>query len=368
MSRRQRSMNLLAGIQPVEKVLEHVCYRRDHRETMTIQHPRELAMAYQDQGPSHSQSGYFAKIGGKELRLSGAALTGLNKLILQPKGMKHWDQYRDQNAMVKAVNNIYDEKADPSMVVRHNGLEVTAILSPNHEIRDAADLLEDFIEPMEERMGDIRGVVAQEEGNGDICSYRFVMGDNFLKGMDDKYGQFMMFLLSCSESGIKPTVTTLGTFRTICTNSAVKIQTIAKWDCKSDFAGFHDKTSETLRMAEHLQKGYAELFGTLANVKLKDEPLDMLHALKNEGLISRGHYDAAKVYAQENTEDGRPVTTQYDLFNALTRAARDLGSIQSQQQAEERALTLFTEPGGVMSRLVEAAAKRRDSEPLVDLA
>jgi hypothetical protein len=174
-----------------------------------------------------------------------------------------------------------------------------------------------------------------------------------------------MFLLGCSETGATflggaDCCTSLGMFRTSCTNSAVRAATTVKWNHRSKtMETFFGDSIERIRQIGYYQNKYEAIFDQLLNTKIEGfTPRDLLSAMHQEKLITSGHYDAAEMYVREKTEDGRPVETQYDMFNVLTRAAHELESLVARQQAETRTLHLFTEKGGVFDRLRNAAEER----------
>jgi hypothetical protein len=95
----------------------------------------------------------------------------------------------------------------------------------------------------------------------------------------------------------------------------------------------------------------------------KNVPLavvDVLRILKRGRLIAKSHYEAAKIYATQMTEDGRAHATQYDLFVACTRGAADITNQKLREKAEEQAMLLFTEKGGFQEQLKRAGERVPD--------
>jgi hypothetical protein len=299
----------------------------------------------------------------RDLRLTdGAMKTACRQLKTEPK---YFSQFEDRMEFPRALVKGIDEgkRKSKGVLVRSNGLEITSILSPDYKIRDAAMLFDDFLEPLNEYIGDIKGVYALEQGDGDICSYRVIMGANLLPSIDAKLGQYLIFVLSTSENGIIPTKSTLGLYRTICTNSAIRQQELCQWDHKSSFGRFYEDTASTIRTSGDFQNRYAQIFGELLGANLEVPALDLVGAFKEADLITRNHADLARLYVMAPTEDGRQCENQYDLFNALTRAARDLPSIQARELAESKTLKLFTDAGGIREQLRKAAeAPKRRTE------
>jgi hypothetical protein len=156
-----------------------------------------------------------------------------------------------------------------------------------------------------------------------------------------------MFLLSTSEHGLSDTSSTLGLYRTICTNSAIREQSLSKWDHKTSAGKFYDDTASVIMQTGFYTDRFGQLFNELLKTPLDVEPTDLVAALKANKLITRAHFDNVKMALTAKTEDGRDVENQYDLFNKLTQAARDLPSIQARERAEQVTLDLFTQPGGI---------------------
>jgi hypothetical protein len=345
------------GLETLEKVQDRLAYRSAHKENIDVDQIRDLNIEWHDQGPSKSKAGYYARIGQKDLRLSdGAMKTACRLLKTEPK---YFSQFEDRAEFPRALVKGIDEgkRKNKGVLVRTNGLEVTSILSRDYKIRDAATLLNDFLEPLKDNMGDVKGVYALEQGDGDICSYRVVMGANLLPSIDAKLGQYLMFVLSTSENGIVPTKSTLGLYRTICTNSAIRQQELCQWDHKTEFGRFYDDTASTIRTSGYFQNAYSRIFSDLIDAKLEVPALDLVSAFSEGDLLTSNHADLARLYVMAPTEDGRGCENQYDLFNALTRAARDLPSIQARELAESKTLKLFTDAGGIREALRLAADK-----------
>jgi hypothetical protein len=345
------------GLESYDNVMKNLRYRAEHTENYDLEAIRDLNIQWHDQGPEKSKSGYYAKMNGTDRRLTdGAMKTACRLLKTEPK---YFSQFEDRMEFPRALNKGIDEgkRKNKGVMVRSNGMEVTAILPPDYVIRDSATLLEDFIEPLNENLGDIKGVSALEQGNGDICSYRIVMGSNLMTSIDSKLGQYLMFVLSTSEHGIVPTKSTFGLYRTICTNSAIRQQEMSQWDHKSGFGRFYDDTASTIKTSGYFQDEYSRVFTNLLNAPLEIPALDFVNELSRTDLISRNQADLARLYVMIPTEDGRECENYYDAFNALTRAARDLPSIQAREYAESRTLRLFTDEGGIREALRRASDK-----------
>lgn len=372
------SVHSRAPIVSLEDALEAASLRAKGYTNLDVDRVNDLNIGWRNADSNHRDSGWYAKIGSRELILSDQAVRGASKLILQPNP-QHWKQYPDKDAFPKALNHILGNSATSGnrknpkrLLVRHDGIKVRAILPFTYKINDAAEMLSLFAEQIHKHVGPIQGVSVLEDGDpGDMVSYRVVMDMNIMPSLRKELGQHMMFLLAASETGATfnggaDAFTALGTFRTVCTNSAVRATTTCKWNHRSKSQDrFFGDTTERIRQTGYYQDKYASIFNELLGAKLKDlKPRDLLKAFHSEKLITSGHYDAAELYVREKTEDGRDVETQYDLFNVLTRAAHDLPSLVQRQTAETRTLHLFTEQGGFFERLRNAAEERAREKAL----
>lgn len=344
-------------MESVDYVMSRLQSRSKNRRNLHIDRFKDLNVRWIEQDPTHTKSGWYAKVDSKDMRFSSNAVKSASKLIKQCK-VKYWDQFPDKDAFPTTLSHILDSRVNPRLLVRHDGVEINAVLPPQYVIRDAGALLGEFIAPIRENLGEIHGISSLEEGSGDICSYRVVVGQNIMPSLHAKFGQFMMFHLGTSETGARDTTTTFGLYRTICTNSAIGEKLVTKWNHRGDGENFFMKSSERLRSAGYYQGAYGKIFGVLLNTKLVVSARDLLSAMSEENLITNSHYDAATLRVDAPTEDGRPIETQYDMFNLLTRSAQDLPSIQSRQVAESRSLHMFTEPGGVFEALRKSGVER----------
>jgi hypothetical protein len=353
--------SLSHGLQTTEMILAHTKYRAETRDNVQVEAAADLGIHYEERGGT---SGYYASVpvrnadGSvqmKELPLSHTAVKTACRMISSTP--EFFNQHDDPSAFPKNFRNIMDshKRKTQGMLVRHDGLAINAILPPNYVIKDAYDLLSEFIPALQENVGNIVGVLGLEQGNGDIASYRVVMGNNIMPGLETDKGQFMMFNINTSETGLLDTKTSLGLYRTFCTNSAIRTQTLSKWDHKTPFSPFYDKSARVIRETGYLQESYSKIFGELLATPLTYPPLDLIHAFKREGLITSRHAEVALIHAETGAAE-----TEYDLFNILTRSAQDLTTIVSREQAEEAAMKMFTQDGGVLQALQRAEGRKRN--------
>lgn len=349
------------GLLTIDEILEHTKARQEYTDTVDVDAAIDLSLRYEQVGDK--QGGFLATVPVrnkdgtvqmKDLPLSDSAVKTGCRLI---KGTpEFFAESPDPDAFPKWFRNVMDkaDRKQRGMIVRHDGMKINAILPRNYLVKDAYDLLSEFLPALQENVGDIRGVLGLEPGNGDIASYRIVMGNNIMPSLAQDQGQFLMFNINTSEAGLIDTKTSLGLYRTFCTNSAIRTQTLSKWDHKTPFAPFYDKAAKTIRESGYLRSHYGKIFEEMLNERLPFPALDLLNAFKREQLITNNHFESAAIHAQASE-----VINQYDLFNVLTRSAQDLPSIQARERAEEAAMKLFTETGGVIEALRRAEGRQK---------
>lgn len=365
-------------IMPVNDVLSRLEIRSKAYENLDVDKVSDLNIHWSDQDNEHRTSGWYAKIGNRDLMLSEQAIRGASKMV-KVSDIKYWNQFPDRNAFPTTLAHILEHAAMSGnrqnakrLLVRHDGINVRAIQPFVYKIKDAYELVADFVQMLAENVGEIHGISSVEDGDpGDICSYRVVVGQNIMPMLKDEYGQYMMWLIACSETGAivcpgATAATAMGVYRTSCLNSAIREKLITKWNHRSKgLEKFYNESADRIRMMGYYRDQYADIFKELLSYKLVDvAPRDLLAAFESEKLITSGHYDAAEMYIDMPTEDGRPVETQYDLFNVLTKSAQELPSLAQRQAAETRALHLFTEKGGIFERLRTAAQERAKERAL----
>lgn len=360
------------SLMPVSDVLDRLQVRSKAYDSFDVDKVSDLGIRWCDQDNDHRENGWYARINNRDMMLSKQAVRGASSMV-RVHDVRYWNQFPDKNAFPTTLKHILENAATNGnrmnakrLLVRHDGLQVRAIQPFTYKIRDAYDLLSDFVQMITDNVGEIQGISSIEDGDaGDICSYRVILDTNILPMLRKELGQHMMFLLACSETGANvcsgaSAATALGLYRTTCTNSAIREQLVTKWNHRSQgMDRFYQDSGERIQQIGYYQSQYANIFGELLSSGLGDVPArDLLHAFHAEKLITTGHYDACDLYIDTPTEDGRPVETQYDMFNVLTKAAQDLPSLTARQTAETRALHLFTEKGGIFERLRKAASER----------
>jgi hypothetical protein len=362
-------------LEQVNSVIADARRRSESRQNIQVPSIADLNIQYVDPSPRAPKGGYVATIDGKTLPLGdGAIRTGCKLMKSKPDFFR---QFTDPMAFAQTLRNVIDNPSRKQQgVLIRTGLganniddEIAAILPPDYNIRDAHEQLTDFAGMLEDYAGQpVRGVSRLEQGHGDHVSYRMVLGDNIMPGLDDLRGQFMMFMYGGSETGMAPDQTTLGMYRLICTNGAMRLdnhQLVSEWNHKSGLDKYLSKTAETIRHLGYFGDTWGKVFAEANTKKLDVHALDLLHAVREEKLITSGHYDAAERLSVAAV-DG-PVETEFDFYNLLTRAAQDLPSISARQRGESSALQMFSQAGGVVEAVRKAGARRESGEvaPLV---
>jgi hypothetical protein len=361
-----------AGLAQLETVIRGARQRADARQNIVVPTVADLNLRYVEPCRELPKGGYMARLEGKDMVVGDTAVNTACRLIKSRPD--YFKQFGDPNAFPQSLRNVIDNpnRKGPGGVLVRTGLadngindEIAAILSPDYQVRDAHEQLADFGTTLADYFGNIRGVQVVEQGHGAKSSYRVVVGDNIMKRADAQRGQFMMFVLSMSELGLAPDHTTLGLYRMICTNGAMRMdhrELLSEWLHKGSPEEYLAGTSEAIRHMSYLSSTWGQVFEETLDAPLTVEAQDLLNELKDTGLISNAHYDAADSLAVTG-----PVQSQYDFYNLLTRAAQDLPSLRQREHAETSALRLFTEPGGVMGQVAAATDSRgrRRSAPIL---
>lgn len=341
-------------IRDIEGVRKELQSRHDSYYNYHANNVADLGLGWQDQSPNHPESAYYAHIDGKQLPLSENALKQICKMVKSTPEM--WDQASDKDAMPKFVRHVLDNKPSfDGLALRHDGYKVRAILPRDYQVKDASELLDEILEPIQENVGDIQGISLVDESSGDISSIRIVAGTNLMPSLQNSFGQYFMYLINTSDTGAIDTQTVLGLWRSICSNSAIKEEQMARWDHRNNYDGFWNRSMDVIRQFSYFKPQITSLFEELTKARLEVDPYAILNEMRRKKLITNSHFDMAKFWLKVPTEDHREIETQYDLYNVLTRAAQDLPSLASQHKAELAAMKIFTEPGGIVARLQEGA-------------
>jgi hypothetical protein len=352
------------GLTPMNQVIADTKARADGRQNIALPTVADLNLRYVEPCNQMPRGGYMGRIDGKDLPLGDTAIRTACKLIKSRPD--YFKQFADPNAFPQSLRNVLDnpQKAGKKggIIVRtglgSNGIndEIAAILAPDYKIRDAHEQLEDFAALLADYIGEVRGVSIVEQGWGEKASYRIVVGDNIMARTDAQRGQFMMFVLSMSELGLMPDQTTLGLYRMVCTNGAMRLdhrELLSEWNHKGSTEDYLAGASESIRHLGYFAGTWGKVFEETLTAPLLHAAVDLLSELSDNKLISAKHYDAAERLAVTG-----PVETQYDFYNLLTRAAQDLPDVRQRETAETSALRLFTEPGGLMEQLRVAGTSR----------
>lgn len=353
-----------------DDVLAATRVRAQNRRNFDVERISDLGIEYVDQGkhPRLPEGGFVASklkdAKGNAMVVGPGAIRGACKLMdVKPN---FFNGFEDRNAFPKALANKLDNPnrsgRDRTFKIRtgfaDNGIDeqLAAILPGSYQIRDANEQLSHFAQVVFENLGPIKGVEVAEQGFGDIVSYRMVIGENIQRGQRDEEGQFMMFCLRMSETGLVNDEAALGLYRLICKNGAMGWDeaAVASWSHKTPLEDYLNKAGSTVRMATHFGQAWGKIFGDMEQAKLPAPAADCLHAMKASKMITGQHFDMADLHAKSGMEASN---TQYDLYNLLTRGAQDLPNIQQRQSAERTTLEIFTKDGGFLQRLDDAAKR-----------
>ena len=345
-----RKTNLLwekfdRGLKNTDEVIDLFKRRHESRTTLFYDKVVDLGIRWLDQGPSHSASGYYARIDGVDMLLTPNAISTGSRLIKATP--KFWDQFPDKNAFPTTLSHIMANREDGGLLVRHDGIRVNAILHQDYVIKDMIDFINVFFEYLQDNVGEISGISVREDGDNDIYSLLVMMGDNLLPEIKSEFGQHMMWSIRMSETGAVDTQTMMGIFRTICLNSATRINKNTSWNHRAEWDNFWQRSLENIKEFSYYADQFGKIFSTLLKAKLELPASDLIRALYDKELIAKKHMEFAIDLSNQPTEDGRVVETQYDLFNILTQAAQELPTLIAHERAAANTMEIFTIPGGL---------------------
>lgn len=350
----KRRTNLLwqpfdRDLKTVEQVSQLFADRAKARTTLFYNKVSDLGIRWLDQGPEHSQSGYYARIDGKDMLLTQNAIATGSRLV--KASTKFWEQFPDKNAFPTTMAHILNTREKGAVQVRHDGIRVNAILHEDYIIKDVANFIDAFFPAIEENIGEISGISVREDGDNDIASLLVMLGDNLLPSVKRELGQNMMWSIRTSETGAVDTQTMMGLFRTICLNSATRIRQNSVWSHKGSWDTFWDGSMATIREFSYYADQFSKIFESLIKTPLDMAAADIIAALYGNNLITKAHSELAIEAADLPTEDNRAVETHYDLFNLLTRTAQDLPTLIAHERAASKVMEIFTRPGGLRESL-----------------
>ena len=361
----------------VSSVLDVLRIRKANRMNRLFDDPIPLNLRRNNVPLNAGDSEFTATIDGKDLVLTDTALDGCCRLI--DSTWDHFKRYDDPDALPKAMNNIsHNRNRGPlSLLVRHSAIRVEAVLPKSYQIQDDFDTLTSFITELDavypnSIQGIERLVHGGEQGDGSHSSYRLVLGGDIfggdineairpgestiLRGMESP--MFLMAVLSSSELGLTPSDFTLGLWRLVCRNGAMRLDqkhVVARWNHTSDMNVFYNKAFGIMRRAGMFQTVCSQVFSSLREQPLELPASELLVSVKDEGFISKNHFEAADSYltAGIDTDSGEhgEVETAFQFFNVLTRSAQDLESIKARQRGETAAMKLAMHPLGFMNAL-----------------
>jgi hypothetical protein len=340
----------ISGLMPIDAVLANAKYRKDHRSDLKFDRAVQLGLHWQE-GQRGENGAFYAKIDGKEMKVTNSAVkTACRMVKAKPEFFK---QSPDPDAFPKWFRNVMDAptRRNQGILVRHNGIDVEAILPSDYQVRDTYDFFNDYAEQIGDTVGDIAGVQALERENGAHNSYRIICGTNIMPQLQAEFGQYMMFSLNNSETGLRNDEVRLGLYRTTCTNSAVPGMTHgASWNHRSAQDTFNNKVGKLIRTTSYYRQSFGNLFNTMLQLPLPADPVSVLQNILDDQIISKAHAKASRNYAMGLTEMGTAHSTWYDLFNALTRGAQDMPELTARTKAEEAALSIFMDGAATSGR------------------
>ena len=173
--------------------------------------------------------------------------------------------------------------------------------------------------------------------------YRFVFG-NTIMGDDSHTKMYPMVNLLHSPYGFSNTELSLGIYRVICENGALRRNFSAgtvKWNQRSNPDTFFSRINSSVDMAGDFATECKKYFERMVEERLTNHPLVTLNCLRQARAITTQHLETATMFLPE-----REVKTEYDMLNILTDSAKNIHPINRRQEAESNAFHVALSSGG----------------------
>lgn len=348
----------MANLTSLPGIIDILRARKARRKDVLVDSAGDLNFRWIEGGML--PEGFYMTVDGHDMMLTSGAEKTASYCIKQ-NDPRWFSRFMDTQYFPKSFRNYAHKRG---FVVRTDGHNVTAVLPDNYAISNTVDLLEgDFLPLLESSFGQIRGGQLMQEGDGDMDIVRIVCGDNCVPGMEDRFGQHLMFMLCCSENGLDSTTTSLGLWRDASGTGTVRKSTVARWGHKSSPDNFMKKTADVVLSMAFYHNQFSQVFGELVKLKMprsdyaEMEFSDVVNLLHRCELITERHKKNTLQYVNGLTEDGRRMETHYDLFCCLSRGAADILQSGPRLLAEQVTMELFTGAGGLNALLSKAVEK-----------
>lgn len=227
-----------------------------------------------------------------------------------------------------------------------NGVKrrVESFVSGNWFLRvGESDIVRGVAERLNAQYGDsIIGVQHIHEGHRNSV-YRFVFGETIM-GEENHVKMYPMVSLIHSPYGFSSTELSLGIYRVICENGALRrdfAAGVARWNQRSNPDSFFSKIRDAVDNAGDFAKSCKDHFHRMLDSKVSEHPLVVLKCLRQAKAITQPHLETSIQFLAE-----REVKTEYDMLNLLTDSAKTIHPLQHRQEAESNALRIGMSGGG----------------------
>ena len=334
----------LASMVKVDELISKLEKRDRDREDFMILDPKDVDLRYEiGDKEAGEKDKFLMTFNDRDIELSDSAISSACRML------KTTPQYFRENFLD------WQRKfcSDFSSAMRHNergcyartdclrdgiSRRVESFVGGNWQLNvGESTIVRGVAERLNAQYGDsILGVQVVTEG-GRNSVYRFVFG-NTIMGNDNHVKMYPMISLIHSPYGFSTTELSLGIYRVICENGALRRDFsagTAKWNQRSNPDTFFSKMNGAIDAAGDFSNECKRHFERMVEKRINHHPLIVLKSLFNGKAITNAHLESATMFLTE-----RDIRTEYDMLNVLTDSAKTLHPLQKRQEAESNALRI----------------------------
>ena len=340
----------IASMKKVSDLLETLERRDKDRQDYMILNPADHNFRFTRGNPDlGTPDRLLMEFDGQDLELSNGAIASGCKM-LKTSVSYFQDNFSDwQTKFVRDFSSAMNHNqkgcfARTDCLSNGTTRRIESFVSGNWQLRvGESDIVRGVAERLNAQYGDsILGVQHIHEGHRNSV-YRFVFGDTIM-GDDNNIKMYPMVSLLHSPYGFSNTELSLGIYRVICENGALRRDFsagVARWNQRSNPESFFGKIRDAVDNAGDFAKTCKDHFYRMVDEKIGHHPLIVLRNLREAKAISQPHLETAIQFLAE-----RDVSTEYDMLNLLTDSAKTVRPLQARQDAESNALRIAMTVGG----------------------
>lgn len=356
----------IASMKSVSELLGTLERRDKDRQDYMILNPSDHNLRFENGNTELGISDRFLmEFDGKDLELSNGAISSGCKM-LKTSTSYFQENFADwQKKFVRDFSSAMNHNQKGCYArtdCLSNGVtrKIESFVSGNWQLRvGESDIVRGVAERLNAQYGEsIMGVQHIHEGHRNSV-YRFVFG-NTIMGDDTHVKMYPMVSLIHSPYGFSKTELSLGIYRVICENGALRRDFsagVARWNQRSNPESFFDKIRDAVDNAGDFAKSCKDHFYKMVDEKIKHHPLIVLRSLREAKAVSQPHLETAIQFLAE-----REVSTEYDMLNLLTDSAKTIRPLQARQEAESNALRIAMTSAGFSGY---ANARVDEMEPMM---